>query len=159
MVDTLSIPLTIEFADVVDLADCRACLDESGFETQPLRHRLRRLIEENHVWIARNDENRVIGTIGFDASLCRGSLFAQFMGVRSDYRHRGVGSALIHHCVEFARQRSLGHLIADVPSDNTVMTSTLSEWGFRRIAPKRTNRRPQRATLDSDLWGLRVSEN
>jgi GNAT superfamily N-acetyltransferase len=150
--------LTIELADVVDLADCRACLDESGLETFPLRHRLRRLIEENHVWVARNEENVVIGTIGFDASLCRGSLFAQFMGVRSDFRHYGVASALLHHCMEFARRQSLTHLIADTPVDNFVMTSTLGVCGFRQIAPD-ADRRPQRATADSRLWVKRLIMN
>jgi GNAT superfamily N-acetyltransferase len=159
MIETLSIPLTVELADVIDLADCRICLDESGLETQPLRHRLRRLIEENHVWVARNDENGVIGTIGFDASLCRGSLFAQFMGVRSAFRNRGVASALLQHCLEFARQRCLGHFIADVPVDNSVMTSTLSACGFRRIAPARDDHRLGLPKLDSHLWGLRLSEN
>jgi GNAT superfamily N-acetyltransferase len=157
MVESLSIPLTIELADVVDFADCRACLDESGLETFPLRHRLRRLIEENHVWVARNDENRVIGTIGFDASLCRGSLFAQFMGVRSDFKHLGVASALLRHCMEFARQRNLGHLIADVPSDNSVMASTLSSCGFRQINASRTDCHAGRLTIESHLWGLRLA--
>ena len=159
MVETLSIPLTIELADAVDLADCRICLDESGLETYPLRHRLRRLIEENHVWVARNDENRVIGTIGFDDSLCHGALFAQFMGVRTAFRHHGVASALLHHCMEFARQRSMAHLIADVPLNNSVMTSTLSASGFRQIAPTRAKRLPQRPAVDSHLWGLRLAMN
>jgi len=159
MVETPSIPLTIELADVVDLPQCRSCLDESGLETYALRHRLRRLIEENHVWVARDDENRVIGTIGFDPSLCHGSLFAQFMGVRSAFRHCGVASALLRHCMEFARERSLGHLIADVPVDNSVMASTLSAYGFRQIAPARTDCRPQRPAVDSCLWVLRLAMN
>jgi hypothetical protein len=159
VVETLSIPMTIELADVVDLPHCRICLDESGLETYPLRHRLRRLIEENHVWVARNDENRVIGTMGFDPSLCDGSLFAQLMGVRSAFGHLGVASALLDHCVEFAHQQRLTHLIADVPVDNSVMATTLSAYGFRQIAPTRGDRRLQRLAVDSHLWVLRLITN
>jgi GNAT superfamily N-acetyltransferase len=159
MVETPSIPLTIEVADVVDLPHCRICLDESGMETYPLRHRLRRLVEANHVWVARNDENRVIGTIGLDASLCPGSVFAQFMGVRSDFRYSGVASALLHHCVEFARQRGLPNLIADVPADNPVMISTLSACGFRQVASKGPDRAHPRSIPDSSLWILRLTMN
>lgn len=59
--------------------------------------------------------------------------------VIDDYQGQGVGSALLHHLVNLARQAGLTELAADVLPENTAMLKLFRRSGFK-AAPAREPR-------------------
>ena len=56
--------------------------------------------------------------------------------VRSDFKGRGLGWALMRRCIDFAKSEGIGRIDGDVLADNDTMLAMCREFGFTlRPAP------------------------
>jgi ribosomal protein S18 acetylase RimI-like enzyme len=69
-----------------------------------------------HVFVVVQDGNDIVGT---GALVFRGEGIGQMVrvSVRSDYRRKGIGKAIVEHLIEVARQRGVRRLIVETNSD------------------------------------------
>jgi ribosomal protein S18 acetylase RimI-like enzyme len=73
-------------------------------------------IVAGHVFVVVQDGNDIVG---MGALVFRGEGIGQMVrvSVRSDYRRKGIGKAIVEHLIEVARQRGVRRLIVETNSD------------------------------------------
>lgn len=59
------------------------------------------------------------------------------MGVRSDYRHKGIGKRLLAACLSKAKKNGLTRIELEVRADNSPAIKLYEHLGFKQEALKR----------------------
>ena len=57
------------------------------------------------------------------------------MGVMKDHRHKGIGRALVHHAIAFAKQAGAEELVLETGADMTPAIHLYEEFGFIAASP------------------------
>ena len=66
-----------------------------------------------------------------------------------EFRHRGLATALIHHCVADAREHGAGPVVIAADPEDTPKLM-YAAMGFRPVAMKRTWRSPRKSQAEAD---------
>ena len=110
-------------------AEARARLIEHGFGEHP----------KFEAWLAECDG--VPGPVGYaflfetySTFLARPTLYLEDLFVLPDYRGRGVGSALLRHCVRLAHERGCGRMEWTCLDWNTSAQAVYEKLGARRMS-------------------------
>lgn len=114
--------LTELHRDLYDEADTGDPDPGAGFEEYLTRLNL------SGMWVAEHPEDGVIGLVGLILNGRAGEVYPVVVTQR--HRSRGVGTALLSHVAEQARQRSLRQLLVMPDSRNKAAIKTLHGAGF-----------------------------
>ena len=88
--------------------------------------------EEVVYYVAVSAENNIIGISAFESDLIKGFDVIGIV-VDNDYRHKGIGKALINKGIEVAEKRGFKAVDISVFADNKAMLILLIKIGFKPI--------------------------
>ena len=135
-------------------ADCRECaqllaeqLREHGIAAS--REHLQRILEDvagadtgrGFVMLARADSGKVVG-VAYVATIlsaehCGPVAWLEELYVTPDYRHRGIGTALVASVLERAQKTGIVAVDLEVDTDHKQAISLYQRFGFRRLERSR----------------------
>lgn len=110
-------------------------------------------------WVALNDHNEVVGTIGLQKKTSEVAILKKFF-VYEDYRGKklGIGTRLYEALLGFMQKHRFSKVILDTPSKATRSHSFYKKVGFKEIAKKDLPIRYDYPDRDSLIFELTLSD-
>lgn len=93
------------------------------------------LANENSVFIAAVEGEKVIGYIGMSVVIDEGYIFN--VAVNADFRRKGVGTALINELVTYGKKNDLCFITLEVRESNQAAISLYSDFGFIKVGERK----------------------
>ena len=90
---------------------------------------------ENSVFIAAVEGEKVIGYIGMSVVIDEGYIFN--VAVNADFRRKGVGTALINELVTYGKKNNLCFITLEVRESNQAAISLYSDFGFIKVGERK----------------------
>lgn len=89
----------------------------------------------NSIFLVMLEADRVIGYIGMNFVLDEGYIYN--VAVDSDFRCRGVASALINELVTYGKKHNFAFLTLEVRESNLAARSLYSKFGFIKVGERK----------------------
>ena len=102
------------------------------------------------VFVAVDDQDRLVGHLSADGRKDRPAEIG--MAVAKEWRGRGVGTALMHACVDWAGENEIHKLALQVWPHNDVAIRLYEKFGFEQEGVLRSHYRRQ----NGELWDVIV---
>lgn len=93
------------------------------------------LANENSVFIVAVEGEKVIGYIGMSVVIDEGYIFN--VAVDTDFRRKGVGTALINELVTYGKKNNLCFITLEVRESNQAAISLYSDFGFIKVGERK----------------------
>jgi len=90
-------------------------------------------------WIALDEEDRVVGCIGYSRLEDRSEAFLHRLYVKAAFKHRGIGTALLHTAENAMRERGIGvsHVHLGEPKEQWFESYRFyPKHGYREYQPR-----------------------
>ncbi|TMK64990.1 MAG: GNAT family N-acetyltransferase [Actinobacteria bacterium] len=105
------------------------------------------------ILVSVDEEDRIVGHLSADARKDRAAEIG--MAVSKEWRGRGVGSALLQACIDWARETEIHKLALQVWPHNEAAIRLYEKFGFEREGVLRSHYRRQNGELwDAIVMGL-----
>ena len=114
-------------ADVIAAVEPELLVAQIGRDERS--ERIRGLVEaRQNVWFVADADGSIVGELGL--ALGEPAPASLGLSVLPTWRRRGIGSALLSHALEWARENAVHKVAADVFPENTPALSLLRKHGF-----------------------------
>ncbi|MBE6777349.1 MAG: ribosomal-protein-alanine N-acetyltransferase [Ruminococcaceae bacterium] len=106
-----------------------AKLEKICFSTPWSENAIKDAFETGTKFFIATKDNKVLGYVGISAIIDEG--YITNIAVFPDYRKQGVGSALLNHLFDFAKDNALYFISLEVRESNFTAISLYEKYGFK----------------------------
>lgn len=106
-----------------------AKLEKICFSTPWSENAIKDAFETGTKFFVATKDNKVLGYVGISAIIDEG--YITNIAVFPDYRKQGVGSALLNHLFDFAKDNALSFISLEVRKSNFTAISLYEKYGFK----------------------------